>query len=730
LLYPRKLLLAGLISATLFRPAFAKGEDWSLCAIPSFLFVSNEEIAEDETRIEAQTVVGDLDESIRLSGDVRLQRRDLQINADEVILDRINDQLTASGNASYTDPDYRIRSSSAHIDNRNDQAWFDQSQFELRQRHARGEASSIEKIDDDRSRHLDIMYTTCDPGDNAWYMRAKELDIDRESGVGEALHTTMYIKDVPVLYLPYFQFPIDDRRKSGLLTPSFGFGSQNGGSLLQPIYWNMAPNYDMTITPAWYGKRGLQLNTENRYLFEKNSGQIDLSYMDDQDFGDTRWFRQLRHTAALPFGIKANALLAKTSDDDFFYDFSSVAPEYGDTRYLERYVRLHRTERLWQGELVWRDYQTLDHDTSEANRPYNSLPRISLDARPEPWLGEFTTPVHLEWVNFERNNGVEGKRSHVVTSLNWNSENSWHFFRPNIQFAFTDYQLEDNPGGDSLNRALPTLSVDSGLIFERPAGNEGQWRQTLEPRLYFLHTPYDNQDDIPDFDTSVASQTYRNLFRNNRFNGADRIGDATQVTFGLASRLFDNASGAELLHARIGQIYYFKDRRVTLNGEPKDNETSKSDIIAEVDFRPFSSVVLGTRVVYDPQGDEFVDRQLSLSYRHRGLAANLGYYYTEDDLEQALVSVAYPINERWGVVGKLHRSLEYEKPVENLLGISYQSCCWGLKILAGQTGDYREDFAETENSIFFEFTFKGLSRAGEDIDRRLYNAIPGYKPAF
>ena len=355
MLHPRKLLLAGLISATLFRPAFAEGEDWSLCAIPSFLFVSNEEIAEDETRIEAQTVVGDLDESVRLTGDVRLQRRDQQVRADEVIVDRINDQVTASGNAYYADPNYRIRSSSVHVDHRNDQARFEQTQYEMRQRHARGEASSIEKIDDDRSRYHDVLYTTCDPDDNAWYMRAKEIDIDRESGVGEAIHTTMYIQHVPVLYLPYFQFPIDDRRKSGLLTPSFSFGEKNGGSILQPIYWNMAPNYDMTITPAWYGKRGLQLNTENRYLFEKNSGQLDLSYIDDQDSGDARWFRQLQHSAALPFGIKANALLAKASEDDFFYDFSSVAPGYNDTRFLERYVRFHRTERLWQGELIWRD---------------------------------------------------------------------------------------------------------------------------------------------------------------------------------------------------------------------------------------------------------------------------------------------------------------------------------------------------------------------------------------
>jgi LPS-assembly protein len=181
---------------------------------------------------------------------------------------------------------------------------------------------------------------------------------------------------------------------------------------------------------------------------------------------------------------------------------------------------------------------------------------------------------------------------------------------------------------------------------------------------------------------------------------------------------------------RIGQIYYFKDRRVTLNGEPEDNTASISDIIAQVDYRPASTITLGTRLVFDPQQDHFVDRDLSISYSENGIAANLGYYYTENNLEQALVSLAYPLNERWQVVAKLQQSLNYNKPVENLLGINYQSCCWGLKILAGQTGDYRDDFANTQNSIYFEFTFKGLSQAGEDIDTRLSNAIPGYKPTF
>lgn len=726
--HPRKLLLAGLISATLLRPSLAAGEDWSLCRIPAFLFVEAEDIAVDETRAEAQSVFSETGEVIHLRGDVKLQRRNQQIEADEIIVDKSNQQLTASGKAYYSDSSYRIRSPHIHVDNRDGRAAFDQPEFEINQRHARGQAGSIEKIDDFRSRYTDLVYTTCDPEDNAWHMRAAELEIDRESGRGEATHTVMYVKDIPVLYLPYFQFPIDDRRMSGMLTPSFGYSSTNGANLLVPVYWNMAPNYDMTITPAWYDKRGTQLNTENRYLFPGHSGQVDLSHIDDRDFEDSRWFQQWQHDAELPFEIKGSLLLAETSDGDFFDDFSSVAPEYNDTRHLERRLSFSHDEELWQSEIIWQDYQTLAENSQIKNRPYNSLPRFSLDAQPETGRDDLSAPIQLEWANFERDDSINGQRSHLVSSLRWNAGNSWYFFRPELQLAFTDYQLDDNTGDDTIDRALPTFSVDNGLIFDRPAGADGQWRQTLEPRLYYLYTPFEDQDEIPDFDTSRVSNTYNNLFRNNRFNGADRIGDANQVTFGLASRLFDNASGDELLNARIGQIYYLQDRRVSLNG--KRQEQNRSDIITEVDLWPDSTLSLATRLVYDPFQEELVDRDASISYRDDGLAANLGYYYTENKLEQALASVALPINERWEVVAKWHHSLRFDEPVENLLGISYQSCCWGLKILAGQTGDDRDDFAETENSVYFEITFKGLSSAGQDIDSRLGRAIPGYRPPF
>ncbi len=727
MLRPNYLLFAGLVSALFPLPGLT-AENWNLCRIPTFNYLDAEDISGDEIRVEAQTITSEDGATIHLVGDVSVNRVGQKINADDMVLNKSTEEIFASGNVEFASPNIRLRSPYIEIDNRNDRALSDQPKFELRNRHARGRAERAERLDKYRSRYDDVIYTSCDPEDKFWHLRAGELEIDYESGIGSATHATIYFQEVPFLYLPYFQFPVDDRRVSGLLSVTTGVSETSGRSVVAPVYWNIAPNYDMTITPAFYSDRGLQLNTENRYLFKSNRGQLDMSYLDDDETGDTRWFQQWRHNANLAYGIGADVLFADVSDKDFFFDFGSIAAEYDNVRHLDRHVSFKRNGETWQSEFFWQDYKTIDNSTATTDRPYNQLPRLAFNLQPEPWIDQLQTPVQIEWVSFDRDDSVTGNRTDIVTAANWKSSNSWYFFQPELQLAFTDYQLDDNPGDDSIQRTLPTLGIDSGLIFERLVGSSGQLLHTLEPRLYYLYTPYEDQDDIPDFDTSVNASTYNNLFRNNRFTGADRIGDANQVTFGLTSRIYNNDSGDELMNAHVGQIFYFEDRRVSLDGSRDD--ASRSDAIGEISISPNRSWRITSRLVYDEEMNELSDKDLSVGYNNEGMVANLGYYFTEDELEQAMVSLAYPVNERWTLVAKYHRSLQFDKPVENLVGINYESCCWGLKILAGQTGNDLEDFAETTNSIYFEFTFKGLSQAGDDIDKQLTNAIPGYREAF
>ncbi len=723
----RLLVLASLLAANPLARVFA-AEDWSLCRVPAFVYAPPEDLASDETLIEAQTIASENSEQIHFVGDVAVSRAEEIIRADELYLDKQTRQLRARGDVLFESPRYRLHSPSILIDDEREQARFDAPEFELRDRHGRGQAARIERLDASRSRFDDLVYTACDPGDRDWHLAASELEIDDATGRGTAKHARLYFQEIPFFYLPWFQFPIDDRRMSGLLAPRFGYADSQGAQFALPVYLNLAPNYDMTVTPDYYGERGLQLNTENRYLFASSQGRLDLSYLDDDEFGDTRYFQEWHHFARLDRRWQADLTLADVSDGEFFDDFDNVASRYNSISHLERHARVARRGEVWNGELLWQDYRTLDETTAAVDRPYNRLPRLAADGDFDFADDRLATPLRAEWVNFERDDSVTGERTHLVASLRWTAEQSWYYAKPDLQLALTDYRLDDSDGDEEIDRALPTLSIDTALRFERLAGTDAQWLQTLEPRLYFLHTPFEDQDDIPDFDTSLLSATYDNFFRNNRFSGSDRIGDASQVTVGIATRVFGNDSGNELMHARVGQIHYYKDRRVSLDGSRDD--ASHSDLIAELDLRPDPRLTVTTRLVRDEASGEIDDRDFAINYSANGLAANLGYYFTEDELEQALVSVVYPLNERWTLFAKYHESLLFDRPVDHLLGFAYESCCWGIKILAGQSGDESDDFAETDERIYFEITLKGLSAAGRDIDAQLTDAIPGYRPRF
>lgn len=726
LLLLRALILGFLLSIP-FSQALA-AENWSMCRAPSFTPISDANPG-NATEIEANWMTRGVDEIVYFEGRVELTQSTQSLLADKLTIDNSSEQVSVFGNVLFESPDYRLQTEFMTMNQRDQSAYFASPSFTLPNRHIRGTASAIVKFDDSLSQYQNILYTSCDPGDSDWHMTAGQLDIDRSSGRGTAHNATIYIQDFPVLYLPYLQFPIDDRRMSGMLTPTLGFSNTDGGSLSVPVYWNIAPNLDATITPAWYGDRGVQLNTENRYLFKNHVGQVDLSYLDDDKANDSRWFQKWVHRADLGSNITANVEWREVSDSRFFDDFDSLGDSSDDVDHLERQVTLNHNAELWQSSLQWQAYQTPDSTIAIASRPYRRLPRLSVDSRFKALGNGFRLNTENEWVQFghESDAKVIGTRTHLLPYLSWEQSDSWYFFVPKLEYALTDYHLENNNlGSNSIQRDIPMLSVDTGLFFDRDMSIGNNWTQTLEPRLYFLRTPFEDQTNIPIFDSAILSDSYDNFFTSNRFSGSDRIGDANQVSLGIGSRILDNDSGVELLYARIGQIFYADDRRVNISNS---TETSpKSNIIMETTIRPNTRLSINTKLVYQQTTEMISQKELSINYLHNGYAANLEYYFNDTVLEQAAVSMVYPINSQWTMVAKYHESLLFDKPVENLFGVNYESCCWGIKILASQTSN--DTFTETDNAVFFELTLKGLGQAGRALDGQLQRAIPGYEPNF
>ena len=676
------------------------------------------EILADQLHIENNSL-------LQFSGNVQLTRGEQKLGADQLQLDSAASQLFANGNLSFSDRLISISADSIELDNDNNTGLFEHTDFQLHTNHLRGSAKKIIQLDASQRELYGVSFTTCDPDRNTWSLDASRLKLDQQEGRGTALHAVLRIKDIPVFYFPWFQFPIDDRRMSGILNPAFSSSETAGSQLALPFYWNQAENFDMTLTPVWYSKRGFQLNTENRYLFDNHYGQLNLSWLDDELFADERWYRRWTHEADLAADFHSSILIQRVSDSQFLEDFDHL-DTIQDIDYLKSSITFNGLLADWSTQLLFEQHQIVNDEKPIASSPYKRLPRLSVDRVFSSEQGTLNIDWKTEWVHFDRDESITGDRLHVAPLISYTMEESYYFIKPALQLDYTRYSLDNNTADlNSLERSLPLFSVDSGLIFERLAHSTKNWTQTLQPRLYFVYVPFEEQDDIPDFDTALLPDSYQNLFINNRFSGADRIGDTRHISLGLTTRLLDDAS-VEFFSASIGQAFYAEDRIVSLNSTI--DERDKSSLMSVVNFKPAPEWDIQLASVYDQL--EKVSTQTDISIRRHTLEQilNIEYHLRKDKLEQTTLSLVYPVSMNWTVFAKRQHSLIHDVPVQNLFGLAYESCCWGFKALYEESSD--KDFEEVDRAVYFQLTFKGLSSAGQDINSLLEDGILGYQPVF
>jgi LPS-assembly protein len=542
------------------------------------------DIAADDHRIhvDSDDAALDADGHAVLNGRVRVRQDARSVVSDSVNYDQKTGRVAVKGAVDFEDPKLRVRSDSGHYDI-NGAASFDQANFQLMDRNGRGFAKDIDVLPDGKVKLDDVRYTSCPVGNSDWMLQASSLNLDTNVQEGVARHVTMRFKDVPIFYTPYLSFPVGDERKSGLLFPSFGHSGNNGFELEVPYYFNLAPNYDLVLTPGLLSARGVQLSEQFRYLTANSHGQVDATFLpsDALAHGDRSYVR-VTDITDLKRGMRFDADIASVSDSRYFEDFA-VGSDQTSVTFLERRADILYYDDAWRVRGELQNFQTIDITVPTTctaatastipafcdQRPYSRVPRIQANALwPVP-----DTPIELaldsEIVNFVREVGPTGVRFNVAPEIRWSSRGSGYFFEPAIGYHFTQYDLKnaaaEGPNASSTpTRALPYARVDAGLVFEREAGSRGQRTQTLEPRVVYSYVPYRNQDGLPIFDSGLPDLNLTELFRTNRYVGEDRIGDANQVALALTTRLFDHESGAQYLSATIGQIRYFSIPRVGL----------------------------------------------------------------------------------------------------------------------------------------------------------------------
>jgi LPS-assembly protein len=559
-------------------------------APPKVSAVRPADIASDDHRIHIDTddAVLTLDLDAVLKGRVTVRQDERTIEADEVTYDYVTDRLNVKGRVNFLDPKLRVRSDSGTYGTVNG-ATFDQANFDIPDRHGRGYAKDIDLHPDGKVDLTHVRYTTCPVGNDDWQLQADRLALDTKAQEGVAHNVIMRFKDVPVFYTPYISFPLGDERKSGVLFPNVGHSSNNGYELEVPYYLNLAPNYDLTLTPGYLSARNVQLAEDFRFLTYKSHGQIDATFLPDdrKDDGDNRSYFRATDITDIEHGLRFDADVASISDVNYFSDFAIGADQTSVT-YLQRRADVLYYDDAWRIRAELQNYQTIDIAIPSFDRPASRVPRIEASGLYPIGDSQFEFALDSEAVNFLREAGpcrtslstatssaigvvgadpcASGVRLNLAPEIRWSSRGPGYFFEPAVGFDFTQYALTDVTPGESSDptRALPYARLDTGLIFERNAGSQSQRTQTLEPRLVYSYVPYRNQDELPIFDSGLPDLNLTELFRTNRYVGWDRIGDANQLAVALTTRLFDANTGAQYLAATIGQIRYFTLPRVGL----------------------------------------------------------------------------------------------------------------------------------------------------------------------
>ena len=664
-----------------------------------------------------------------MSGGVLLRRGERLAGADGASYDPAQRALQLTGSVRYEDPDSLVLSDSAEFVYDSGRIRFEGAEFEVGQGNARGAAEILEINQDGRLRLTEVGYTTCPPDSNDWMIEAREIELNTGNGVGVARGARLRFQGVTIFYTPYLSFPITDARKSGLLTPEIGSTGRSGNELSIPYYWNITENYDLTFTPRLLTDRGLQIGTEFRYLLQNSEGELEAEYLpDDSKFNDNRHQLRYEHQTLFANGWRNQVDIRDVSDNQYFEDLGGSL-SIASITHLNRSVAFDFFSENWSLLGRVQDFQTIDSAILPEDEPYQRLPQIYARGYwPDNVLG-LAFGLDAETVYFDRDVGVTGWRFNAAPELSLPIEKPGWFVIPAAAVDFTQYVLENTLVGQDKNpnRTVPTASLDAGLYLERQMKSEHQRLQTIEPRLLYVHVPHREQSNLPVFDTIAPDLNLVQLYRKNRFLGVDRIADTDQVSVGITSRIIDVNTGRELMSATIGQALYLSEQGVTLPGEPPIVSDS-SDYIAELRFLIYDNLNFDLGHQWSRDGGT-TQSEARLQYRPKlNKVLNLAYRFRRQSLEQGDISWSWPLLQSWNFVGRYNFSFRDNEVLEQFYGLEYESCCWGLRLVARRYISTRDGTRDT--SIGLQLVLKGMSSVGTKADRLLERGILGYSPTL
>ncbi|MDB5860899.1 MAG: organic solvent tolerance protein precursor-like protein [Ramlibacter sp.] len=723
------------------------------------------------TFVEGDRISGQTDNNTVIEGGASLRKGDTVIRADKLDYSQPRDLATATGNVYinkagniYEGPLLQLEVDAFH-------GFFNEPRYRFLRNDAYGEAERVDFIDDKHSIIHNGSYTTCrrKPGPSwlpDWILRASTLRLDEEEETGEAEGVVLSFFRVPILPVPAMSFPLSDKRKSGVLPPTIGLDNKSGLELTLPYYWNIAPNRDATLYPTLMSKRGVDLGGEFRYLENTYNGTLRGNYLPNDRLRDRdRWGYSYQHlqrftTPAAAYGAGALTLnINRVSDDDYWSDFSRNSSSL--------------TQRLLAGDglLAWglgdfaflareQKWQTLQNPTDLILPPYDRSPELQAHHAKTNLPGGLETVWETDFTRFTRSfddtvrtrfaalpdtNQPNGNRTYMLAQVSRPWEAPGWFFTPKAQLHATHYNLDSTAteSGRSADRVIPTVSLDSGLIFERNTSYFGRaFLQTLEPRAFYVYTPFRDQSTLPNYDSGLNDFNFATIWTENAFAGNDRISDNNLLTLGATTRLLDPDTGAEAAKFGVAQRVRFKDQKVTLpGGAPVSERLSDLLFGASVSLVPQWS--FDSTVQYNPKTSRSIRSTVGFRYSPGNYHVISAAYRLQRDLsEQIDVGWQWPLNDLWGSkgqdlgpgrgegdgrwysVGRMNYSMKDRRLVDAVVGLEYDAGCWLGRVV------FERLQAGTTNAnkrILFQLEFVGLSKLGSNALQTLKENIPRYQ---
>lgn len=731
-----------------------------------------------------------------IKGNVVINQKNKSLAADVAKIYRENGQISKVellGNIEFNEPNYRVlatkgqfnlQSYSGSLSNVLYRLFIpsdsEEQQSSKQSLVAWGQACQVKRQTSGNLALKEVSYSTCPPAQKTWYLKAKQLKFLKKSAKGIAKQATFYFKNKPYLYVPYISFPLDNKRKSGFLPSTLSYSTQHGLSYLLPYYMNIAPNFDATLFPQYFNRRGFMIGGEARYLFGGSQGLSEAHFLaKDKAFQEfkqanlwlapqlanlsdkrysMKWLHQTRFNEQ--FDLKVD--FEKVSDDYYLQDFSNNLVQVSENQLLQGLSVNFKTAH-WVFKALVQQYQTLHpFNQSVVNDVYARLPSISAFGDYQKLAYDFFVNAYAQVDHFvwrASNNGTipQGERYHFAPTIGINKENTAFFTRPQLTLYSSYYDLESyNRSSKSITRVIPVASFDQGFTFERYFAKH--WRQTLEPRIYYLYAPYVEQSTVPVFDTSYFFQTYNQLFRNNRFVGLDRVGDANQLSLGLSSRFIDDNTGQEWLRLSLGSAYRFQKERVllcqNLQGTPcQDNPQQigylephkglapiqlETEIKLPHKWTMFSNIAFGLdnkrlnnsliNFHYEPQLNHIVN--LGYGFLLNGDPIKLTNRASQNtNLHQFRISYAWPYNDHWRSLGAMSYNISHQFSMSYLLGLQYDDCCVAFRLIGGRVYRFYNPLGSPRygNNVYVQLLLKGLGSASNNDP---YGVIKNFLPTF